>query len=93
MSLIASAPFADYTDSVGRLCQTPWRFYIRRIRVIRRHMRFLLLLALVANAFGTGLASYPHLLVADSSGAAGNGVRVTYLGTNGANAHSRIAVA
>jgi len=56
-------------------------------------MRFLLLLALVTNAFGAGLASYPHLLVADSSGAAGNGVRVTYLGTNGANAHSRIAVA
>src|SRR4029077_12925918 len=23
MSLIQSAPFADYTDSVGRLCQTP----------------------------------------------------------------------
>ena len=46
-------------------------------------MRFLLLLALATNAFGAGLGSYPHLLVADSSGAAGNGVRVTYLGTNG----------
>jgi hypothetical protein len=47
-------------------------------------MRFLLLLALATNAFGAGLGSYPHLLVADSSGAAPrNGVRVAYLGTNG----------
>src|SRR5437016_14106626 len=44
---------------------------------------FILLLGLTAHAFAAGLSSYPHLVVADSAGAPGNGVRVTYLGTNG----------
>jgi L-ascorbate metabolism protein UlaG (beta-lactamase superfamily) len=46
-------------------------------------VRFLLFLTLAANAFGAGLDSYAHLVVADSPDAAHNGVRVTYLGTNG----------
>src|SRR5262249_8022503 len=36
-----------------------------------------------AQGFGAGLGSYADLVVADSSGAARNGVRLTYLGTNG----------
>ena len=44
---------------------------------------FLLFLGFTAQAFGGGLGSYPHLVVADTPGAARDGVRVTYLGTNG----------
>ena len=44
---------------------------------------FLLLLGCAAQALGGGLGSYPHLVVADPPGAARDGVRVTYLGTNG----------
>jgi L-ascorbate metabolism protein UlaG (beta-lactamase superfamily) len=44
---------------------------------------FLLLLGFTAQALGAGLGSYSHLVVADSPGAAREGVRVTYLGTNG----------
>src|SRR6266513_1200415 len=59
-------------------------FHIRDIRVIRRGMRWvLLLLGFTAQALGGGLGSYPYLVVADSPGAARDGVRVTYLGTNG----------
>ena len=59
-------------------------FHIRNIRVIRRGMRrFLLLLGFSAQALGAGLGSYSQLVVADSPGAVRNGVRVTYLGTNG----------
>src|SRR5207249_9368210 len=58
-------------------------FHIGDARVIRGHVRFLLLLTLTTNAFGAGLGSYAHLVVADSPGAARDGVRVTYLGTNG----------
>ena len=58
-------------------------FHIGDIRVIRGHVRFLLFLTLVTNAFGVGLGSYPQLVVADSPGATRDGVRVTYLGTNG----------
>ena len=59
-------------------------FHIRDIRVIRRWMRFFLLfLGITAQAFGGGLGSYTHLVVADSPGAVRDGVRVTYLGTNG----------
>jgi hypothetical protein len=43
----------------------------------------LLLLGFTAQALGGGLGSHPHLVVADSPGAARDGVRVTYLGTNG----------
>ena len=51
--------------------------------VISGQLRGFLLLFLSAQAFGSGLGSYPHLVVADSPGAARHGVRVTYLGTNG----------
>ena len=44
---------------------------------------FLLFLSFIAQAFGAGLGSYSHLVVSDSAGAVPNGVRVTYLGTNG----------
>jgi L-ascorbate metabolism protein UlaG (beta-lactamase superfamily) len=44
---------------------------------------FLLLLGFAAQAFGAGLESYSHLVVADPPGATRDGVRVTYLGTNG----------
>ena len=46
-------------------------------------MRFLLFLTLATNALGGGLDSYRHLVVADVPGQARDGVRVTYLGTNG----------
>jgi L-ascorbate metabolism protein UlaG (beta-lactamase superfamily) len=59
-------------------------FHIRDIRVIRRGMRsFLFLFGFTAQALGGGLGSPPHLVVADSPGAVRDGVRVTYLGTNG----------
>ena len=44
---------------------------------------FLFLLGFTAQALGGGLGSHPHLVVADSPGAVLDGVRVTYLGTNG----------
>ncbi|MGE5214631.1 MAG: MBL fold metallo-hydrolase [Nitrospirota bacterium] len=44
---------------------------------------FLLLLGVTAQALGGGLNSYRHLVVADSPRQASDGVRVTYLGTNG----------
>jgi L-ascorbate metabolism protein UlaG (beta-lactamase superfamily) len=44
---------------------------------------FFLLLALSVQAFGAGLDSYSHLVMADSPDVPRNGVRVTYLGTNG----------
>src|SRR5437879_7477008 len=44
---------------------------------------FLLFLGLSAQVLGAGLGAYPKLVVADSAGTSRNGVRVTYLGTNG----------
>jgi L-ascorbate metabolism protein UlaG (beta-lactamase superfamily) len=44
---------------------------------------FLFLLGFTAQALGGGLGSQPDLVVADSLGAVRDGVRVTYLGTNG----------
>jgi L-ascorbate metabolism protein UlaG (beta-lactamase superfamily) len=44
---------------------------------------FLLFLALSVQAFGSGLAPYAQLIVSDSAATPRNGVRVTYLGTNG----------
>ncbi|HEX5490725.1 MAG TPA: MBL fold metallo-hydrolase [Candidatus Udaeobacter sp.] len=59
-------------------------FHIRDVRVIRRAMRcFFVFLGFATQALGAGLGSYPHLVVADSKGAARDSVRVTYLGTNG----------
>src|ERR1051325_10321044 len=49
-----------------------------------RGMRcFLILVVCAARALGSGISSYPHLLLADPPGSAPNGVHVTYLGTNG----------
>ena len=56
---------------------------MRRILIIRGHVRFFFFLTLATHAFGAGIGSYTHLVVADSPGAAPNAVRVTYLGTNG----------
>jgi len=59
-------------------------FHIRDIRAIRRGMRsFLLLLGFGAQALGAGLRPYSQLVVADPPGQSRQGVRVTYLGTNG----------
>jgi L-ascorbate metabolism protein UlaG (beta-lactamase superfamily) len=44
---------------------------------------FLLLLGFTAQALGGGLDSYRYLVVSNSPGQARDGVRVTYLGTNG----------
>jgi L-ascorbate metabolism protein UlaG (beta-lactamase superfamily) len=44
---------------------------------------FLFLLGFTAQAFAAGLESYPHLVVGDPAGEVRDGVRVTYLGTNG----------
>jgi L-ascorbate metabolism protein UlaG (beta-lactamase superfamily) len=46
-------------------------------------VRFLLFLTFATNAFGAGLGSYADLVVSDPRGATRDGVRVTYLGTNG----------
>ena len=46
-------------------------------------MRFFLLLMFSAQAFGAGLGSYADLVVSDPPATRHNGVRVTYLGTNG----------
>ena len=56
---------------------------MRRILIIRGRVRFFFFLTLATHAFGAGIGSYAHLVVADSPGAARDGVRVTYLGTNG----------
>jgi L-ascorbate metabolism protein UlaG (beta-lactamase superfamily) len=44
---------------------------------------FLLFLGFSAQAFGAGLGPYAHVVVSDSPATPRNGVRVTYLGTNG----------
>ena len=51
--------------------------------VIRDDVRFFLFLMLSTQAFAGGLDPYARLVLADSPGAAREGVRVTYLGTNG----------
>jgi L-ascorbate metabolism protein UlaG (beta-lactamase superfamily) len=50
---------------------------------IRDDVRFFLFLILSTQAFASGLDPYAGLILADSSGAKRDGVRVTYLGTNG----------
>jgi L-ascorbate metabolism protein UlaG (beta-lactamase superfamily) len=44
---------------------------------------FLIFLGFAAQAFGAGLEPYSHLIVSDSAARTRDGVRVTYLGTNG----------
>lgn len=50
---------------------------------------FLLLLAFTAHALAGGLSAYPQLVVADIPSAPRDGVRVTYLGTNGYQLESK----
>ena len=52
-------------------------------RAIRDDVRFFLVLMLGTQVFAGGLDPYVRLIVADSPGATRDGVRVTYLGTNG----------
>ena len=52
-------------------------------KAIRDDVRFFLFLMLSSHAFAGGLDPYARLVLADSSGARRDGVRVTYLGTNG----------
>jgi hypothetical protein len=52
-------------------------------RVIRGDVRFFLFLMLSTQAFAGGLEPYARLILADSPGEARDGVRVSYLGTNG----------
>jgi hypothetical protein len=56
---------------------------VRLISISGIRLRSFLLLSLSAQAFGSGLGSYSHLVVSDSGAASPDGVRVTYLGTNG----------
>jgi len=59
-------------------------FHIHDIRVIRGWMRcFLIFIGFTAQALAGGLAPYAQLVVSDSGATKRNGVRVTYLGTNG----------
>ena len=58
-------------------------FSTRRIHGMRSSVRVFLFVIFSAQAFGAGLAPYSHLVVSDSPAIARNGIRVTYLGTNG----------
>src|SRR6266487_4386514 len=58
-------------------------FRIRGIRVIRGDVHLFLFLLLSAQAFGAGLDRWEQLVVSDLDTRPRNGVRVTYLGTNG----------
>ena len=58
-------------------------FHISDVCVIRDDVRFFLFLVLGTQAFAVGLDPYARLVLADPPGAARDGVRVTYLGTNG----------
>jgi L-ascorbate metabolism protein UlaG (beta-lactamase superfamily) len=44
---------------------------------------FLVFFGLIAQSFGAGLTPYAHLVVSDDPATVRDGVRVTYLGTNG----------
>src|SRR4249919_693719 len=58
-------------------------FPIRVVGVIRGRVRIFLWLIFSAQAFGAGLDHYPQVVVNDSGATPRDGVRVTYLGTNG----------
>jgi L-ascorbate metabolism protein UlaG (beta-lactamase superfamily) len=58
-------------------------FPVHIFRIIRGRVRFFVLLMLSVQAFGAGLDRYAQLVVSDSAATPRNGVRVTYLGTNG----------
>jgi Beta-lactamase superfamily domain len=58
-------------------------FPARLSQIIGRQLGSFLLLCLSSQAFGAGLGSHPQLVVSDSVARTRDGVRVTYLGTNG----------
>jgi L-ascorbate metabolism protein UlaG (beta-lactamase superfamily) len=58
-------------------------FHILRGLIMCSRVRFFFFLTLATHAFGAGIGSYVHLVAADSPGVVREGVRVTYLGTNG----------
>jgi L-ascorbate metabolism protein UlaG (beta-lactamase superfamily) len=56
---------------------------VRTGTIMRRHLSCILFLILCTQVFGGGLDRYAPLVVSDSRITSGDGVRVTYLGTNG----------
>jgi len=71
-------------EFVKQTCSWPQcaRFIDWAVKRLKR--AFLLLLGFTAQVFGAGLGSYADLVVSDSpANPPRNGVRVTYLGTNG----------
>jgi hypothetical protein len=58
-----------------------WRFC--RIGLNELKGALLLVLGFATQALGAGLNSYADLIAKDSGGTTRDGVRVTYLGTNG----------
>jgi L-ascorbate metabolism protein UlaG (beta-lactamase superfamily) len=68
---------------VSLLCLGVSTDAVRNVHIIRRHLCSFLFLIFSPQSFGAGLDSYADLVVSDFSGATRNGVRVTYLGTNG----------
>ena len=72
---------SPWYSSVGRYCALQDLDLPRRLDALKYAV--LLFLSFTAQAFSSGLGSYSNLIVADSLGAVRDGVRVTYLGTNG----------
>src|SRR5512132_490927 len=74
---------------VGRICETGSKPELplvaaKRPRTIRGDVRFFLFLMLSTQVFAGGLEPYARLILANSPGGTPReGVRVTYLGTNG----------
>ena len=66
---------------IRRCCALQHLDLPRRVGALK--YAFLLFLSFTAQTFGAGLGSYSRLVVSDSAGAVRDGVRVTYLGTNG----------
>jgi len=77
--------FVKQTEIRKRGGLEPWVTLVaaKLRRAIRDDVRFFLFLMLSTQAFAGGLNPYARLVLADSPGATGDGVRATYLGTNG----------
>ena len=67
----------------ARKTRCRYLFPIHVVGIIRGRVRIFLWLIFSAQAFGAGLDHYAQFIVNDSSATLSNGVRVTYLGTNG----------
>ena len=71
-------------EFVKQTCSWPQRGRFIDWAFKRLKRAFLLFVGFTAQAFGAGLGSYVNLVVSDSpANPPRNGVRVTYLGTNG----------